>query len=40
MPDTPAAQRSYREARGEAVGWVRRHLRETGLNRLWRVADR
>jgi virulence factor Mce-like protein len=40
MPDTPAARRSHREAESRALGVVRRHLRETGLNRLWRVSDR
>jgi virulence factor Mce-like protein len=40
MPDTPAARRSQLEARERAVGWVRRQLRETGLSRRWRVADR
>jgi phospholipid/cholesterol/gamma-HCH transport system substrate-binding protein len=40
MPDTPLARRRHREARERAVDFVRRSLRERGLHRSWRVADR
>lgn len=40
MPDTPQAKRRWRAAQDRAVRAVRRHLRERGLEREWRVADR
>jgi hypothetical protein len=40
LPDTPVARRRWREAKDEAVGVVRKHLRERGLQRQYRVADR
>ena len=40
MPDTDIARRRYRRARDEAVGWTRKHLRERGLQRRYRVAER
>ena len=38
LPDTSAARDRWRAAEDRAVGWVRRHLRERGLNREYRVA--
>jgi hypothetical protein len=40
MPATAAARRRYEAARERAVGVVRRHLRETGRAREYRVVDR
>ena len=40
LPDTRLARRRFSRAREEAVGWVRQHLRERGLQRRYRVAGR
>ena len=40
MPNTPLARRRLEKAEDRAVGWVRRHLRERGLDRQYRVVDR
>ena len=40
LPDTPLARKRWRAAEDRAVGWVRKHLRERGLDREYRVVDR
>lgn len=37
LPDTSAARRRWRAAEDRATGWVKRHLRERGLQRQYRV---
>ena len=40
LPDTPLARRRWSAAEDRAVRFVRRHLRERGLDRQYRVVDR